>query len=272
MRDNDYLTTCYPPPQPSLLACLHFAFFRLHNETLNVYTHFIGFILFISISLYLYLLPIPENAHPSVDPYILKLSLVPLLLAAIICMLFSFSFHALWFRSPQVQALFAKLDFVGISLLCCGHALTGIYHLYYCHEPAPKVYYWAVVILEICTLFAIFHPLFSTPAARPVRVAVFMALGSAVVWPMLHAGMLKVERLVYMLTAAFLSLLIYFFGAVIYVLRWPERYAKEGKYDCVGASHQIMHVAVVVACTVHVIAMLNMVKYRWTHGCKAFAD
>lgn len=46
MRDNDYLHAHYRPNIPSLRSCLSTAFFRMSNETVNVWSHFIGLILF----------------------------------------------------------------------------------------------------------------------------------------------------------------------------------------------------------------------------------
>ena len=44
--------------------------------------------------------------------------------------------------------------------------------------------------------------------------------------------------------------LIYIIGACIYIARVPER-CKPGTFDLCGASHQIFHFAVIIACVLH---------------------
>jgi adiponectin receptor len=53
--------------------------------------------------------------------------------------------------------------------------------------------------------------------------------------------------------------LVYAAGAGIYVSRVPER-CYPGKFDLCGASHQIFHCAVIVACCLHFYA--NVLMYR----------
>jgi adiponectin receptor len=42
LRDNDFLLKGHRPPLPSIKACLE-SVFRIHTETGNIWTHFIGF-------------------------------------------------------------------------------------------------------------------------------------------------------------------------------------------------------------------------------------
>lgn len=41
LRDNDYIVKGYRPPLPSIRACFN-SIFRLHNETVNIWTHGLG--------------------------------------------------------------------------------------------------------------------------------------------------------------------------------------------------------------------------------------
>ena len=43
---------------------------------------------------------------------------------------------------------------------------------------------------------------------------------------------------------------LYVGGAVIYILRIPERWYP-GKFDICGASHQLFHICVVIGCVMH---------------------
>jgi len=55
---------------------------------------------------------------------------------------------------------------------------------------------------------------------------------------------------------------LYIIGAVIYALRIPERFAP-GKFDILGASHQIFHFFVLAAAVTHFIGLC--VAYEYWH-------
>ena len=62
---------------------------------------------------------------------------------------------------------------------------------------------------------------------------------------------------------------IYLLGAAIYVSRVPERW-KPGAFDVAFHSHQLFHVAVVVAAVVHYKASHGLMQWRdATGGCMA---
>lgn len=44
--------------------------------------------------------------------------------------------------------------------------------------------------------------------------------------------------------------LVYIGGALIYAFRFPERYFPK-RFDLLGSSHQIFHVAVIAGCAIH---------------------
>jgi adiponectin receptor len=50
--------------------------------------------------------------------------------------------------------------------------------------------------------------------------------------------------------------LVYIMGAIIYANRVPER-LKPGVFDNVGASHQIFHVFVLIAASLHLVGLVK---------------
>lgn len=109
-------------------------------------------------------------------------------------------------------------------------------------------------------------PAFRTPAWRPVRAAMFVAMGLSAVFPVFHAlrlyGLAQTQKqigLYWML----LQGALYIFGAGLYACRFPES-AKPGSFDRFGASHQIFHVFVVMAAAAHLRGLLQAFDYR--HG------
>lgn len=57
--------------------------------------------------------------------------------------------------------------------------------------------------------------------------------------------------------------LIYIAGACIYIARIPERF-RPGTFDICGASHQIFHFAVIIACGLHYYMNVNTFLRRQT--------
>jgi len=54
LKDNDYIIKGYRPPLPSIRACFA-SIFRMHNETVNIWTHGLGALFFIFIcAIFLY--------------------------------------------------------------------------------------------------------------------------------------------------------------------------------------------------------------------------
>jgi len=59
---------------------------------------------------------------------------------------------------------------------------------------------------------------------------------------------------------------LYIGGAMVYVYRAPERLWPK-RFDIVGASHQIFHVAVVIAAALHFNASMNIFLDRHNKVC-----
>lgn len=104
---------------------------------------------------------------------------------------------------------------------------------------------------------------FQHPSWRWFRTSLFLGLGLCGVIPMIHVilayGYEKAVAelgLWYMVTMG----LMYVAGAMLYGFRWPER-QWPGKFDFWGQSHQIFHVLVVAAATVHWLGVVGAARY-----------
>ena len=49
-----------------------------------------------------------------------------------------------------------------------------------------------------------------------------------------------------------------FLGTIIYIMRAPEKCSHTGRFDIIGASHQIFHVAVLVAMGLCYTELINL--------------
>lgn len=101
LRDNDFLLKGHRPPLPSAKECFK-SMFRIHTETGNIWTHFIGALAFIGIAIYFL-------TRPSIEIQIQeKLIFGTFFTGAIICLVCSTLFHIFYCYSPKVSKLFNK--------------------------------------------------------------------------------------------------------------------------------------------------------------------
>lgn len=104
-------------------------------------------------------------------------------------------------------------------------------------------------VLSLACAYITMNPRFRTPTYRPFRAVMFILLGASGVIPVIHG--LKLYSYAQLdermgLSWMLLQGVLYVVGATIYAARVPERWAP-GRFDLVGASHQIFHVFVLVA-------------------------
>uniref|UniRef100_A0A183S7P0 ADIPOR-like receptor n=1 Tax=Schistocephalus solidus TaxID=70667 RepID=A0A183S7P0_SCHSO len=94
LRDNDYLLWGHRPPLTSFQACFR-SIFRLHTETVNIWTHLIGEFV----------------AYPGIKfPWQEKIIISVFFLSAIAALAFSWLFHTVSCHSEHVGVLFSKYD------------------------------------------------------------------------------------------------------------------------------------------------------------------
>ena len=113
-------------------------------------------------------------------------------------------------------------------------------------------------------------PDFHVPRRRKLRGILFLTLGISTAIPILHlrflgkfvTGFDKKPHLIYW----YLGGISYVFGGLMYTLRIPEKYF-QGKFDIVGASHQILHIFVVIGFILHYLGCVDSYYYRVANKC-----
>lgn len=102
LQDNDYLHFGHRPPLASFKACF-WSIFRFHTETLNIWTHGVGCLLFLILSVYIFV----GSSYANV-PIIDRIMLGIFLTTAIVCLASSTCYHTVACHSFQVCLLFCK--------------------------------------------------------------------------------------------------------------------------------------------------------------------
>ncbi|XP_023329414.1 adiponectin receptor protein [Eurytemora carolleeae] len=264
MRDNEFLTFGHRPELNSFRECFK-SVFRIHTETGNIWTHFIGFIAFITVTILFYLKPLCEFCNDDIELRE-KLIFLFFFISAILCLGLSSLFHTVCCHSEWVNNIFSKLDYAGIALLTVGSFIPWIYYGFYCQFTAKVVYLTVISVLGIGAITVTMMDRFNTSDYRPLRAVLFVCLGGFGLVPTVHlfiqngwSGALVSGGIPWLLLMAFL----YITGALLYGARIPERFLP-GKFDLWFQSHQIFHVLVIAAAFVHYRGMTNMAVHRLT--------
>ncbi|CAN8314912.1 unnamed protein product [Cochlearia groenlandica] len=282
MKDNEYIHNHYRC-QWSLRDTFLSAF-SWHNETLNIWTHLIGFMIFMGMMVVSSLETTElglagdsnmtqhissllnsqeEPNHYQNQEAVPKWPWLLYLAGAMSCLICSSVSHLLACHSKRFNLFFWRLDYAGISLMIISSFFAPIYYAFSCNPYIRILYLSSISFLGLLAIITLLSPSLSAPRFRPFRAYLFLAMGFSGVVPATH-----VLCLYYGHPSVFVAIgyelatgVSYALGAVFYVSRVPERW-KPGKFDIAGHSHQIFHVFVVLGSLVHCVATLLIVDFR----------
>ncbi|EMC92723.1 hypothetical protein BAUCODRAFT_37623 [Baudoinia panamericana UAMH 10762] len=268
LQDNHYIHSGYRPQSNSYMksaASLGY----LHNESVNVWTHLLGAIIAAIAGTVLWTAIKPRfNMATNDDVKVFGCYF----LGAVLCLGMSATYHTICNHSPAVAKFGNRLDYIGIILLIWGSFIPSIYYGFG-SEPGLVRLYWAMITsIGVGTLAVVTLPRFRSPELRPVRAAMFVAMGLSAVFPVIHGawryGAAQMERQMG-LSWVISQGVLYIAGAVIYAARIPERF-KPGAFDLFGHSHQIFHVLVLLAAATHLVGLLKAFDYEHSHRSGLF--
>lgn len=241
-----------------------------HNETINIWTHLIGFVAFVVLTLVLFTTTL--GTLVSVQSMSLtRFTYAFFCFGSILCMLNSALYHLFTgHRKLKVFVLMGRLDFLGITFLIVASFIPPLYVMYHCNTGFRAVY-----IMLICTLgFAgtvgpwtqAFHDLVW------LRTTVYLGMAVSGVVPSLHC--LFLYPMSHMSNSFFTSQVygiilmfaLYGAGVAFYVLQLPES-VFPGHFDTFLSSHQLWHFFVLMAAMVHYCNVVSMYQvWQLTDG------
>lgn len=270
MRDNQYILGGYRQPAASFKKCLQ-SLFYLHNESGNILTHLAGaagfIVLCMGVSQEL------QAEIPSIS-WSDMATMYIFLFAAVACMGMSAVFHLVCNHSAEVKVAYNTCDYLGIIIMIVGSCVPMFCYMFYCRPILRLGYLSLMIVLGSVTACMTISPKFGRPEWRPIRATVFVALGLSSAIPAIHASMLfgwehtmGAAQLPYMVMMG----ATYIAGAAIYGFRVPERWWP-GKFDYWLHSHQVFHVFVVVAATLHYVGMARALRWTYTMGQQGYCD
>ncbi|KAI1112459.1 HlyIII-domain-containing protein [Nemania sp. NC0429] len=239
----------------SKIDCIR-SVFGVSNETVNIWSHVLGFFLVLSVAFYFY----PTSAHfalyTKADIFIAAV----FFFAACKCLVCSTMWHTMNCVADQtLMERFACIDYTGISLLIAASIMTTEYTAFYCEPISRWTYMIATATLGIAGTIMPWHPTFNRQDMAWLRVGFFIGLAATGFMPILQIIFTRGTAWAYefYLDANLVkSLSVYVLGACIYASKVPERWFP-GAFDFFGNAHNLWHLAVLGGIIYHYTAMLR---------------
>jgi adiponectin receptor len=239
----------------SVSMCLR-SLFSIHNETGNVWTHVIGLLIYIGLTMYLFLHSSALGKPMDVIHWAIFL---PYIAGSMICMLFSAAFHL--FSGHYCEKTYQRmllLDYFGITCLAMSSFLPPCYLAFQCHPWVRLIYLGMISLIGSVGLVGPFCKFWGDERFFWYRVAIYCSMGVCGLFPMIHAHMVIPNGTATKYIVG-LAMMMFFYasGTLIYIAQFPERLFP-GRFDVWLHSHQVWHVLVLCASGVHFVNCASM--------------
>ena len=264
LRDNHFIIHGHPMPTYSYRRS--FRLWRcLHMETVNIWTHLLGSIIFVAIGVTFYqYISFARGLQFNVgDLFAFGIFFT----SAAVCFGLSATFHTLRSHSYNVHHFWGKMDILGICVLALGGGASMTYYVLYCSPATQRVYWTVNAISAGAAAVTLFDTGGGGNKMRTLRGGVFSLLATSAMLPAFHSVALagwaraRTEIGVHWYLAEALSLLL---GVSLFVGRIPERLSP-GSFDIWGHSHQLFHSCALVGTAFHVVGLVAGFRYRQTN-------
>nr|XP_057925531.1 progestin and adipoQ receptor family member 3a isoform X3 [Doryrhamphus excisus] len=234
LRENPYITDGYRAYLPSRL-CIK-SLFVLSNETVNIWSHLLGFLLFFCLAVYNMACVLPELGASREDYVIYSIGLFCVKL----CLLCSVGYHLFCcHRSEKTSRRWMALDYAGVSIGILGCYVPGVFYTFYCNN---------------------IHPHYLGKQWKKLRSLIFCSVACYGLVPTVHwiciDGGFSGELVQAFVPRVLLMYLMAALALVFFVSKVPERYFP-GQLNYVGSSHQVWHV-------------LLLLMFYWWHQSSRF--
>lgn len=235
----------------SKLDCVR-SMLQVSNETVNIWSHALGFVVVLAIALYFY----PSSHNFSLSTTADVLIAAVFFLAACKCLVCSTMWHTMNSIAEQnLMERFACVDYTGISLLIAASIMTAEYTAFYCEPISRTVYMATTAALGVGGVIVPWHPTFNRPDMSWARVAFYVSLVISGFIPVVQLNLTRGPSWCYYFYAPVAkSIIVYLLGACIYASKIPERWWPGG-FDYIGGSHNLWHLAVLGGILFHYMAL-----------------
>ncbi|KAI0675346.1 HlyIII-domain-containing protein [Trametes maxima] len=225
--------------------------FALHNETLNIHTHLIPFLLW-SFTLFRFS-PYSDSAETD-EP-----AKATFTAFALVCLFTSALWHTMaGCGHPQGMELCARVDYVGIGWLISASVGTVVYYGFQCQETMRNTFLLLCLAIGVSGSILPFTDWFNQREYRHLRIAFFVSLAFSGLAPLFtlayHHSLRAMGAFISPIVPSFAA---YIIGLLFYATHFPEcilapRWPSFHWLDWLGGgSHAIWHVCIVLAISLH---------------------
>lgn len=139
-RDNAFILSGYRQSQNSYAHSFR-SLFYMHNESVNIWSHLLGAIVFLASAAYVDRVVRPRYASASSTDVLVFACFFG---GAVVCLGMSATFHTLLNHSATVAKWGNKLDYTGIVALIVGSYVPALYYGFFCLPNLMTAYLWVV--------------------------------------------------------------------------------------------------------------------------------
>lgn len=219
MRFNEFIHGGYRLQVQHYSECVH-SMFHLHNETVNVWSHLVGF----AVMAFLFIYSFFDLEFKSFsDGLVFSLFFV----GACAMFLLSTLYHLFNCHSHEVYDHLLVCDFVGIFSMIFGSFMSALQLSFYCFSPYRMMYQGIFVLLCGGGSMVVVMPRFKGEAYHVHRLLACVLIVAAGALPLLHGAWLQGFEHSFNWVVL---LSIYSGGVIFYATRFPES-VFPGKFD-----------------------------------------
>ncbi|KAG5488978.1 hypothetical protein JIQ42_00598 [Leishmania sp. Namibia] len=283
LRDNRYILRGYRAYYTGK-QCFT-SLLRMHNETINIWTHLLGVIVFVVLMMQLFTRhiipeyiagnvfhqenrtaqPVPVDDARTAWPFIIFGTFS---LACVMCMLCSACFHTfLCHMSEDLYHRMHALDYYAITLLVVGSFLPFCFYAMSCAPAWRNAYLSMICSFGAVGLIGPFFRHWTSEAFATKKIIFYVCMVGSGLIPTIHLSkMIPLDISGPYVKGLLLMLVLYGVGVFIYAFRIPEAMSP-GTFDFYFSSHQIWHVCVLGAAVTHFYNCAAMYVNRGTIVC-----
>ncbi|KAJ3441407.1 adiponectin receptor protein [Anaeramoeba flamelloides] len=241
--------------------------FQLHNETINIWSHFFCFVLTILFNLRVYF----SNEYFQYLTFSEKMVYALFMLGCLCGYGNSTLLHVFDCISVTTSKFLLKVDLTGIVLMIVTGFHSFIYFIYFEFPTIRNIYMLMPVVLISILMFLTWVPQGFLVKFRWLRTVLITLLFGSGIIPSFHLLFLIPSPIRW---SIFFSLALMFavmtLGGLCYAFFLPERWIKIPIIYIFGHSHQWWHFLVAVATYLHYRSILLSIQYYVTNNPKIF--
>lgn len=246
---NRYIVSGYRKGNSNKLGYM-VSIFKIHNETINIWTHFIGLLYFLNNLI----LNVNENT-----------ALVLYEIVCVICFGISTIYHTYMPYSQQNYMLLLKLDLISIILNIVTSNILIYHYWFWCYDYIKKIYY----IISLLYLGVGFVILLNVDIIKQYNyiLAYYSLYNLGIVISYYHINIISNGNVNEIIKYNFIKPLQYFgIGFIIYTTKMPERIISQ-YFDIYGSSHQLWHIFSFMGSYYYHEEIIKNINYRLIDNC-----